>query len=201
MAGLAFSLIPWLCIPVFFCLPISMTSPFFSQRPCQPLGFMEGNSTANLPAPCPSVHPETSASLPKALKTTILQQKQSNGAFLILTASAFPHYLPLGAITVSFWNHRRLAGLCPSQSWYISSHHPPEQPKPLPLSSDWHCLAASPLALSLGTIQAPAAPTYLPLWSFLHIAMKSSLPTAKLITSHNGSQGCQFFVTYMGTKV
>lgn len=102
-----------LCIPVFFCLPISViTSPFYSQRPCQPLGFMEGNSTANLPAPCPSVHPEASASLPKALKTTVLQQK-SNGAFLILIASAFPHYLPLGAITVSFWNHRRLASVHP----------------------------------------------------------------------------------------
>lgn len=98
---------------MFFCLPISITSPFFSQRPCQPLGFMEGNSTANLPAPCPSVHPETSASLPKALKTTILQQKKSNDAFLILIASAFPHYLPLGAITVSFWSHRRQASVHP----------------------------------------------------------------------------------------
>jgi hypothetical protein len=51
---------------------------------------MKGNSTAHFLGQHPRAHPEASASLTKALESTILQQQPKiNGVFLILVACTF----------------------------------------------------------------------------------------------------------------
>lgn len=60
------------------------TALSLSQRPSQPLGFMKGNSTAHFLAQHPSAHPAASASSPKDLESTILQQQPKiNDVFLM----------------------------------------------------------------------------------------------------------------------